>query len=209
MAESATALKVVEETTSFDDLLGTAKTTKTPKKKSKASALINAVPAKVQEAIDKLLAAKKAKKLAESEIKKNEPIIIEHGTNLKDEKAFDGDFKKSHKLGNDESNVNMVTANKWSFSEGDVSEIKELLGEDADEMIIQERDVKLKSEVFKNPELQHRFIKMVGKEFPEFFETVISHHVSEDFDEKIYKKLSKEELEDLRLLMKQSKPSLR
>ena len=49
---------------------------------------------------------------------------------------------------------------------------------------------------------------MVGKAFPEFFETVVSHQVADDFDEMVYE-LPKEDFEDLKLLMKQSKPALR
>lgn len=204
MANSNAALKVVEEPTSFDDLIGSAVTTKEPVKKSKKSAEIHEVPAEVQKAIDNVLEGKKEKKLAESKIKKNEPIVIDHGQKIREE----NDFMKSVKMGNDDSNVNMVTANKYSFKEGDVPEIKKIIGDGADEMIIMNKDVKLKSDVFKNPELQQKFIKMVGHAFPEFFETVISHHVSDDFDEKIFK-LSKEKREDLMLYMKQSKPSLR
>jgi hypothetical protein len=193
---------------SFDDLLGTNTKTKTTAKKTKSTAEIIPVPKNVQEQIDSLIAAKKAKKVAESDIKKAEPTIIEHGQNLKNEKAFGGKFQKSFKLGTDESHVNFVTANKWSFLEGDVEDIKEIIGEKADEMILEDKVVKLKAEVFSNPDLQKKFVKMVGKAFPEFFETVVSHHVSDTFDEDIYD-LPKNDFNNLMLLMKQSKPSLR
>jgi hypothetical protein len=192
---------------SFDDLLGTNTKIKTAKK-TKSTAEIIPVPKNVQEQIDSLIAAKKAKKVAESDIKKAEPTIIEHGQNLKNEKAFGGKFQKSFKLGTDESHVNFVTANKWSFLEGDVEDIKEIIGEKADEMILEDKVVKLKAEVFSNPDLQKKFVKMVGKAFPEFFETVVSHHVSDTFDEDIYD-LPKNDFNNLMLLMKQSKPSLR
>lgn len=193
---------------SFDDLLGTNTKTKTTVKKTKSNAEILSVPKNVQVQIDALIAAKKAKKVAESDIKKAEPTIIEHGLNLKDENAFGGKFQKSFKLGTDKSYVNFVTANKWSFLEDDVDDIKEIIGEKADELILEDKVVKLKAEVFSDPELQKKFIKMAGKVFPEFFETVVSHHVSDTFDEDIYD-LPKKDYANLMLLMKQSKPSLR
>jgi hypothetical protein len=192
----------------FDALLDTNKKKKTPAKAKKSSAEIIPAPAAIQAEIDALIAAKKAKKIADSDIKKAEPTIIDFGIKLKDEKAYSGKFQKSYKIGNDENHVNMVTANKWSFKEDDVDEIKDLLGDKADDMLIEEKEVRLKAEVFSNDELKKKFVEMVGRDFPEFFETVVSHHVSEDFDEKVYE-LGQDTYEDLKLLMKQSKPSLR
>lgn len=192
----------------FDELINSNVKVKETKKASKKSAEIISVPANVQAEIDKLLEAKKAKKKAESDIKKAEPTIIDHGIQLKDKEAFKGSFQKSYKLGNEDSHVNLVTANKWSFKEDDVPQIKEILGEKADEMVVKETEVRLKPDVFSNPELKQKFVQMVGMDFPEFFETHVYHHVSDDFDEKVYD-LGEEKLDDLRLLMKQSKPSLR
>ena len=195
-------------TDSFDALLNTNKTVKPPATAKKSNAMIIPVPDEVQEEIGYLIDAKKEKKTAESNIKIAETPIIEHGIKMKDEKAFSGKFQKSYKLGTSDSHVNFITANKWSFKEDDVNDIKDIIGTNADEMMIKETEVKLKAEVFKDSELREKFVKMVGEEFPEFFETVVSHHVSTDFDEKVYD-IGEEKLEDLRLLMKQSKPSLR
>lgn len=192
----------------FDAMLDTNKKKKTAAKSKKSNAEIIAVPSNIQEEIDSLIQAKKDKKVAESNIKKAEPTIIEHGIQLKDEKAYSGKFQKSYKLGTDDSHVNFVTANKWSFKEDDVDEIKDLLGDKADDLLIEEKEVKLKAEVFKDEELKKKFVEMVGRDFPEFFETVVSHRVSDDFDEKVYD-LGEDTYEDLKLLMKQSKPSLR
>jgi len=195
-------------TMNFDDMLNTNKKTKTPAKAKKANAEITPVPAAIQTEIDNLLAAKKAKKIEDSNIKKAEPTIIDFGIKLKDEKAYSGKFQKSYKIGSDDNHVNFVTANKWSFKEDDVDEIVGILGDKADNMIVEETEVKLKADVFKNEELKAKFVEMVGAEFPEFFETVVSHHVSTDFDAKVYD-LPEEDYSDLKLLMKQSKPSLR
>lgn len=192
----------------FDALLDTNKVKKADAKTKKTNAEIIQVPAEIQVEIDTLLKAKKEKKKAESDIKKAENPILEYGIELKDGKAFEGSFQKSYKLGTADSHVNFVTANKWSFKEDDVDQIKDIIGEKANDLIKENKEVKLKAEVFSDPELKKRFVEMVGRDFPEFFETVVSHHVSDDFDEKIYD-LGEETVDDLRLLMKQSKPSLR
>ena len=57
---------------------------------------------------------------------------------MKDEKAFSGKFQKSYKLGTSDSHVNFITANKWSFKEDDVNDIKDIIGTNADEMMIKE-----------------------------------------------------------------------
>lgn len=195
----------------FDSLLNTNTVKKTDAKTKKSNAEILPVPDRVQVEIDNLIKAKKAKKTAESDIKKAEPTILGHGITMKDEKAFGGKFQKSYKIGTSDSHVNFVTANKWSFKEDDVNEIKNMINEadvNADDLIIEQKDVKLKAEVFSDEDLKAKFVEMVGNAFPEFFETVVHHHVSADFDEKVYD-LGEDTLEDLRLLMKQSKPSLR
>jgi hypothetical protein len=183
------------------------KNAKAPVKKTaaKKNAAIESVPAKIQKQIDALIAAKKAKKIAESEIKKAEPEIIEHGYKLL---AKSNEFKKSVKMGNDDSNINMVTANKWSFKQDDVEDIKECLGDDADEMLPVEQEVRLKDEVFNDPKLQAAFLKMVGKNFEKFFETVETAKPSADFDKKLAAK-DEDVQEDVKTLMKQYKPSLR
>ena len=202
----ATAKKAPKK--SFDDILGSSSTTKKAAKKKASNSAINPVSKDVQEQINALLKAKAAKKVAESDIKKAETKIIEVGNALKDERAFKGAFSKSYRLGDDDANVNFVTTNKWSFDEEDIEEITDILGENADEMIIEQREVKLKDEVFSDPELREKFVKMVGDQFPEFFQTVVSHKVSDDFDEKIYK-LGKHKVDDLRMVMIQAKPSIR
>lgn len=197
--------------TSFDNLINSNAKKKEPAKKASKSAEIISVPDDVQDEIDALIEAKKAKKIAESNIKKAEPKIIDFGIKLKDSNAYKGVFNKSYKLGNDDNHVNMVTANKWSFKEDDVDLIKEIIkdgGENPDALLVEHKEVKLSAEVFSNPDLQKKFVEMVGEAFPEFFETVISHSVSDDFDEKVYD-LEKEAFDDLKVYMKQSKPSLR
>jgi len=192
----------------FSKLIKTNTTTKAVSASKKKASEILPVPDGIQTEIINLIAAKKEKKIAESKIAKAEAPVIEYGLNLKNEKAFDGVFAKSYKLGSDDANVTFITANKWSFSEDDVPTIKRTIGVKANELILEKSDVKLKSEVFSDPELQKKFVEMVGEQFPEFFETVVSHYVADNFDEEIYK-LGKRKFAEITTLVKQSKPSIR
>lgn len=194
---------------SFDDMINSNKTVKKTTKAKTAAKEILPVPGNIQTKISDLLKAKKAKKVAESDIKKAESEILPYGLNMRDENGFSGKFQKSYKLGSNDEHINFINANKWSFSENDVDDISDILGDDADDMIIEDKVVKLKSEVFSDPKLQKALIQAVGSRFAEFFETNITHHVSEDFDKKVYDTCTKDSIEDLRVYMKQSKPSLR
>jgi hypothetical protein len=194
----------------FNEMIGSNAKVKTAAKAKAKQTVIIPAPAEVQVEITALLKAKKAKKVAESNIKKAEAPVLDFGIKLKDQNAYQGNFQKSYDIGNDDEHIKLVTANKWSYNEEDVPAIKEIISKkaDADELLPKQTDVIMKRDVFKDSDLQKRFFKMVGEAFPEFFETQVSHKVCEDFDKKIYA-LGPEIVEQLRVYMRQSKPSLR
>jgi len=195
--------------TDFNTLINSNTKTKETSASKKKAIIINEVPENVQIAIKNVIEGKKEKKIAESKIKKNEPVVIEHGLNLKDEKAYNGDYAKSYRLGNEEDNVNCVTSNKWSFKEEDVELIKEQLGDDADDMMPCDTEVVLDMKsIMNDPEKQKKFTEAFKDDFPEFFVTLKKHRVSSDFDEKLYKK-GKEVRDTVMVYMKPAKPSLR
>lgn len=181
---------------------------KTAAKKTDDSILQNA-PENVKADIAKLVEAKKAMKKAKSEVTVAEKSIIEFGINHKDREAFAGNFQKSYKIaGDNDTTVTLVTANKWSFAEDDLEDINEILGDDADDLIEKDYTVKIKSDVFTDEDRQQELMNLLGDRWNDFFETTVSHKPVSDFDEKIYK-LGKEKVDDLRVYMKQSKPSVR
>jgi len=185
-----------------------------PKKAKKTEKVIHPVSETVQTAIKAVISAKKAKKVAESNIKKNEPVVIDHGIRFQEDMFFDkSEFNKSYKFGDADDNVTFVTANKWGFEQGDVGIIHEII-EDADGSVedLMEQDepiVKFKSEVFSDPVIQKELVKLVGKKFDRYFETIEGKWgVKEDFDKNVLK-LGPGAVEDLKVYMKKSKPSLR
>ena len=189
---------------------GNANVEKKTAAKKQDAAIVTDAPENVREDITKLLAAKKKAKEAKSEITKAEKSILDWGKNRHDTEAFAGRFKKSFKVqGSDDDTVTFVTANKWSFSPDDVEEISEVLGDAADNLIEKDYTVKINSDVFTDEAKQKELMELLGDRWNDFFETTVSYKVAENFDEAVYNELDENGLNDLRVFMKQSKPSIR
>ena len=194
----------------MDMVAGNAKTKPTTKAKKADASVLNHAPAEVKANIKTLVAAKKTMKKAKSEVAVAEKSIIDFGLQHKHSEAFDGRFKKSYKIaGDDDTQVTLVTANKWSFAPADVGIIKEILGDEAEEMLPTTYNVSIKPEVFTDDEKQAELMELLGDRWNEFFDTTASNKPCDDFDEKVYKVLDADELNDLNVYCKQSKPSVR
>lgn len=197
---------------SFDDMLGAAAA---PVKKTSGRVvkeIITDAPKAVKEGISKVLKAKAAKKAAESEIKIGETPVIEFGQALKDERALNGDYNKSYKVQglNDDEVITFVTANKFSYKEEDEEEVKDLMGEDDfDEMIPEDFQITVKKEVFADPKMQEFLMSKMGKRFAEFFEVTKTRKVIPTYDEKLYQKYDQEKIDDIKVFVKQAKPSIK
>lgn len=184
---------------------------KTAKAKVEREIIVDA-PKDVKEAISNVIKAKVAKKKAESDIKVNETPVIGFGNELKDERALNGDYKKSYKIqGTEEKDVvTFVTANKFSHKEEDEEELSEIMGEkNFDDLMPKAYEIKVKAEVFNDPDMQEFLMKQMGDRFQEFFEVESSRKVTPNFDEELYKRYEQEEIDDIKVFVKQSKPSIR
>jgi hypothetical protein len=184
---------------------------KTSKAKSEKEIIVDA-PKEVKEGITAVIKAKSEKKKAESNIKISETPVIEFGNNLKDERAFNGDYNKSYKIqGVDEKDVvTFVTANKFSHNEDDEEDLSELMGEENfEELMPKDYTIKVKAEIFNDPILQKELMKKMGSRFNDFFEVESNRKVIATFDEEIYKRFDADKVADIKVLVKQSKPSIR
>lgn len=185
--------------------------TKATKKKAEKEIITNASKS-VKQAVSNVIKAKAAKKKAESDIKVNETPVIEFGNMLKDERAFNGDYNKSYKIQglNDEDVVTFVTANKFSHKEDDEEEIAEFMGaENFEELMPKSYEIKIKAEVFNDPELKKILMEKMGDRFSEFFEVESSRKVVSNFDEELYKRFDEDTIQDIKVYVKQSTPSIR
>ncbi len=187
----------------------------TPKSKSKAKKsekeIISDAPEAVKKAITAVVKAKTAKKKAESDIKVSETPVIEFGNKLKDERAFNGDYNKSYKIeGSEGETVTFVTANKFSHSEDDHEELSELMGEENFEALVpKDYTIKVKAEVFSDPDMQEFLMKKMGNRFNDFFEVETDRKIIPTFDEELYKRFDEDKVADIKVFMKQSKPAVK
>jgi len=181
-------------------------------KKSSGKEIITNASQAVKQAVSNVIKAKAAKKKAESDIKVNETPVIEFGNTLKDENAFNGNYNKSYKIQglNEDDVITFVTANKFSHKEEDEEEIAEIMGEENfEELMPKSYEIKVKAEVFNDPKLQKILMEKMGDRFNEFFEVESSRKVTENFDEEIYKRFDADTVQDIKVYVKQSKPSIR
>jgi plastocyanin len=185
------------------------KSKSTSKKSDKE--IISDAPEAVKKAITAVVKAKAEKKKAESDIKVSETPVIEFGNKLKDERAFNGDYNKSYKIeGSEGETVTFVTANKFSHNVDDEEELAELMGEENfEDLVPKEQVLKVKDDIFTNPEMQEFLMKKMGNRFNEFFEVETSRKVIPTFDEELYKRFDEDKVADIKVFMKQSKPSIK
>ena len=202
------AAKKIDNAPNFMELVtGNAVAAEKKVAKKANSNIIMDAPSNVKADIDELLKAKKAKKIAEATITQKETSIIEFGKKHKDMNAYNGNFNKSYKIqGAGDDTVTFVTANKFSFAKDDLPQIEEILADDI--KLNKEYAVKIKGEVFTDEAKQKELIALLGDRWTDFFETTVTTTIPEDFDKAIYG-LGKERKDDLEVLMKQSKPSVR
>jgi hypothetical protein len=207
------AVKKVAVPNFMDTITNNAKVAPTTKAKKVDDSILQNAPKEVKADISKIIAAKKAAKKAKSEITVAEKSIIEYGQRYKDIEAEDGRFKKSYKIaGNGTDTVNFVTANKWSFNNDDINEIKDVIGPNADEMLPSSFNVSIKQEIFADTEegkaKQKELMELLGDRWNDFFDTTVSYKPVDDFDSRIYE-LDADKRNDLNVYMKQSKASVR
>jgi len=194
----------------FMDMLNKTKTdTPKPKAKSKGSQTLE-VSDDLKTDIDKFVQAKADKKKAEATMKATEPRVIQAAREHQDEQAFNGNFSKSFDIAGHKEKVKFVTADRHSVKGEDAKSIKEILGDNFDDLMEQDTEVVVKAEVFSNPELQKLISDALGDRASEIFETRVTLKTKDGFDEKVYKAVKDaDDLNLLRTFVKQNKPSLR
>ena len=69
--------------------------------------------------------------------------------------------------------------------------------------------ITVKEEVFADPAMQKYLMTRMGDRFAEFFEVTKTRKVAPNFDEELYKRFDQEKIEDIKVFVKQAKPSLK
>jgi len=180
-----------------------------PKKSGKKEMARLFAPEDVKEQIDIFQKAKKDKKIAEAEMSASSEVILDFGRKHQDDDGFNGDFKNAYEIDGNEESVKYVSSNRFTVNASDEAQLREIFGDNFEDLINIIPDVRLKPEVFKDPDLQKRLMAAVGESFGEFFETTTDIKVKTDFDKNVYRAVKPEELPIVRTFCKPYKPSLR
>lgn len=192
---------------SFGAMLGATTTTATAPKKGKMPTLD--APPEVRTAVDEYQEAKAAAKQAEAVMDLAGAVITNFVRNRQDTDGFAGNFSGSYALMGNRATCKVVFANKYSLSAEDGPRLAEILGPELDRMVTKKAVVTLKASVFEDEAAQQKLMALLGDSFPEFFETKITLGVAEGFSRDIYRAVTPEKLADLRVFVRQYKPSIR
>lgn len=194
---------------SFDDML-----TQTAKPKAKAKAKskmpVLDAPDDIRKEVDRYVEAKKAEKQAKAEKDDAGDRVLTFVRPHQDEGGYNGTYRHSYAIpGTNGNQVKYVSQNKFSINPDDEPQLREILGDEFDDLLEKKFGVKLKADVFEDEGLKQEFMELVGSEFQKFFETVVTLKVCDEFDRRVYGAVDKDNLPALRTFARQYKPSLR
>jgi hypothetical protein len=209
MGEPARVLEFKKKP-AFGDMLKKTATAKAPTKTKSKMPVLDA-PEAVRVAVDEYIDAKTREAMAKAEKEAAETVVLEFAGAVQDNEGYKGNFRNSYAVpGKTPGNqVKYVSSNRFSINAEDRETIHGILGEAYDDMVQEDYSVKLRPEVFQDPELQNDLMELVGDRFEEFFETVISLKVREDFDMKLYRVVEDSGLSELRTYCRPYKAALR
>ena len=186
----------------------TATTEKKSKARKKTTPILDNAPADVKDAVDHYVEHKKLMKEHKAEMDAAGDAIIDYAETERDKDGFAGNFSKSYDVHGNKEEVKFVTSNRYSVNADDEELLTELLGGKFAELFETLFNVELKDEVLKDEKLQKELMDLIGDKFSKFFTTTKTLRVADDFDKKIYL-LDEDDVNSLRSIVKQYKPSLR
>jgi hypothetical protein len=115
---------------------------------------------------------------------------------------------KSYEVHGNETTTTYVTQDRFTVKSEDEENIKEIVGDDFDELFEYDESLTAKKKIFSDKELQDKVLNALGEElFAEVFEYKKTLKTKKGFDVKQYKHADK--LDDLRIFVKQYKAALR
>ena len=210
MGEPARVIEFKKKPAAFGDMLKKTATVKEPAKAKSKMPVLDA-PEHVKEAVDEYIDAKIRETVAKAEKEAAETVVLEFTGDVQDQDGYNGKFQTSYAVpGNKPGNqVKYISSNRFTINGNDRDKLEEMLGDQYPEMVQEDYSVKLRPEVFEKEELQSELMELVGGRFEEFFETVLSLKVKEDFNKNLYRAVNKDGLSELRTFCKPYKAALR
>lgn len=187
----------------------TATTEKKSKARKKTTPILDNAPADIKDAVDHYVEHKKLMKEHKAEMDAAGDAIIDYAETERDKDGFAGNFSKSYDVHGNKEEVKFVTSNRFSVNADDEELLTELLGVGKFAELFETLfNVELRDEVLKDEALQKELMDLIGDKFSKFFTTHKTLRVAADFDSKIYL-LDEDDVNSLRSIVKQYKPSLR
>lgn len=162
-----------------------------------------------KEAVDAYDNAKTIFKQAKAVMDTNADILIPIVVERQDEDGFAGNFHNSYKLFGVESVVSVVASDRYSVNGDDEPEVQQLLQDAFPKLLTKTYEVRLRPEVLQNKQLQDKLMAALGSEFNVFFEVATKLTTVEGFKKSVYQFVNKEKLQQLRVFIKQARPSVK
>lgn len=183
--------KKSDESMSFDALVGSTTVLKSAvSTKKKLLPQIKLSTAQSTQ-LRSFLVSKKQMKIEEADMRVAEKPLLELCQQKQDEDALAGTFNSSYELVADDSvtTAKFISVDKFNLSQDseNIEALRELLGDDFDKEVVKTTMVMLKPEVFTSKELKEQLVKLVGKRFGEFFQSIVTYKMKAGFDERLYK----------------------
>jgi hypothetical protein len=167
-------------------------------------------PEKIKKLVDEVVKYKKEEKEAKAAKEAKAVDVIDWVKEKQDADGFSQDFKKSYRVSGIKETVTYVSADKFSpVKAEDLEELKAALGTKFDDFITKKVTVTVSGKVMSDAKLANELMELIPKNrIPDFFESVISYQACDGLDQKIYS-LPRKVFDRVRLLLKQTSPSLR
>lgn len=163
----------------------------------------------MREHVDLHVEARAWKKKAEAEISLHGKAMAEHVLPIMDTNGYAGKFASTYVMMGNTHQVKVIFENKFTINADDEDTIRGLLGDGFDDLIEVRQTVKLKKEVLEDEDLANELMALVGRRWNDFFESDEQLVAKPDFKEKVYQYVNRDQMDVLRLYVKQWFPSIK
>lgn len=195
----------------LDSLIDEAPTKKKAKKTTVDSKPAIVLTDELKVNLRKFIYHKEKEKTHKGEKEANEKPVNEFCFKEFVKNALAGNYASTYKVEYNEEGetnskfVNYVVTDKFSVSQENISQIKELVGNKFETLFEKEVSVYLKPEVLSTPELKDEIKQILGDKFSKFFASEVVYSTKEGFSKEIFT-LGQDKSELIRKYAVQNKP---
>lgn len=148
----------------FAKALNEVKKDASPAKRKSSMPLLDNAPDEVKTAVDDLVSAKERIKKDEAIVSKSEVVIDDYVKPIQDQDGFDMSYKTSYEVAGHNESVKRVTQDRFTVSNEDEESLREIYGDDFDNMFEKDKTLEAVKDIFTDEELQNEVMKKLGKD---------------------------------------------